>query len=99
MGIELVRRCANISVPIGRVQQIMLDNTIVANEMSVSNRNHNFERRNAQTSRAGWRPRQTSKARLAKDIADSIRAHQGREITHYTVDPELVSMVQKVLGW
>lgn len=78
---------------------IMIDKDIVASESVSGNRNRNFERRSAQTSRAGWKPRQTSKPRLARDIAESIRAHEGREITHYTLDPELVIMVQKALGW
>ena len=77
----------------------MIDNNIVAKGMSAGKRNRNFERRSAQTSRAGWKPRQTSKPRLARDIAESIRGHEGREIAHYTVDPELVIMVQKALGW
>lgn len=59
----------------------------------------NHERRNAQTSRTGWRPRQTSKAKLARDIAESMRAHEGRDISYYTLDPELISMVKKALGW
>lgn len=72
---------------------------MVTNEIASGKRNRNFERRNAQTSRAGWRPRKTSKARLANDIAESIRTNEGREISHYTVDPELVGMVKRVLGW
>lgn len=56
------------------------------------------ERTNAQTSRKGWRPRKTSQKRLAEDIAASMKAHEGRDIEHYTTDPDLIMMVQK-LGW
>lgn len=77
----------------------MIDGTMVATHSTDGKKNHKFERRNAQTSRAGWRPRQTSKRRLAIDIAESMRQHVGREITHYTLDPELISMVKQILGW
>lgn len=56
------------------------------------------ERTNAQTSRMGWKPRKTSNKRLAEDIAHSMREHKGRDISHYTTDPELVGMVKKALG-
>jgi hypothetical protein len=65
----------------------------------IGKQNRSFERRNSQTSRAGWRPRKTSQKRLAEDIALSIQAHEGREIAHYTLDLELTSMVKTILGW
>lgn len=71
---------------------------MVANGTISGKKNRNFERRSVQTSRAGWKPRQTSKTRLAADIAESIRAHEGREISDYTLDPTLVIMVQRALG-
>ena len=76
----------------------MANGEIVPNRMPGSKKNRNFERRNAQTSRAGWRPRQTSQIQLAKDIAESMRGHPDREITHYTLDSELISMVQRELS-
>lgn len=61
-------------------------------------RERSFERRNAQTSRRGWRPRGTSSKKLAEDIAHSIKTNAGRGIGDYTSDPELAIMVQKALG-
>ena len=75
-----------------------MDNMNVTNTTFVSKRNRSFERRSAQTSRAGWKPRQTSKARLAKDIAHSIKMHKNRAISDYTLDSELEIMVQMELG-
>lgn len=77
----------------------MMDNMIVSNGTGRNKKNRNFERRSAQTSRGGWRPRKTSKTQLARDIAESILSHEGREISDYTVDPELVFMVKRALGW
>src|SRR5687768_578607 len=62
-------------------------------------RERKFERRNAQTSKAGWHPRKTSRRRLAADIAHSMQSNKGRSISDYTTDPELVVMVQSALGW
>jgi len=57
-----------------------------------------FERRNAQTSRKGWRPRQTSDKKLAVDIAASLRENPGREVSVYTSNPAVVAMVQELMG-
>lgn len=57
----------------------------------------NFERRNAQTSRAGWRPQWNGLRQLAEDIAESMRQHPERNIRHYTTDEELIAMVETVL--
>jgi hypothetical protein len=74
------------------------EDTMVADGVDYGKKNRNFERRNAQTSRRGWKPKQTSRSKLAKDIAASILAHEGREISDYTADPELMVMVKKALG-
>lgn len=65
---------------------------------SAVKRERNHERRNAQTSRVGWRPRKTSKRRLAQDIVHSIKSNEGRSIRDYTADPELVELVQSALA-
>ena len=55
-----------------------------------------------QTSRRGWRPRQTSDARLATDIAASIRAHAEagvvRTALDYTSRVEIIERVEALLG-
>lgn len=55
-----------------------------------------------QTARKGWKPRQTSDAQLAQDIAESIRAHaqmgQVREIQSYTNREGVIRLVQAILG-
>ena len=66
---------------------------------SAVSRERSFERRSAQTSRAGWRPRKTSRKRLVADIVHSMEVNTGRQISDYTTDPELIEMVQKGLGW
>lgn len=61
-------------------------------------RHQKGERKNAQTSRAGWRPRKTSQCRLALDIAQSILDHPGRTPEHYTNDPNLIARIVAALG-
>lgn len=59
-------------------------------------------RQNAQTSRKGWRPRKTSDARLANDIAASIMSHAENgtvKTPHdYTKRTEIIEMVESLLG-
>lgn len=59
-------------------------------------------RTNAQTSRQGWRPRRTSDTRLARDIADSIRAHAEfgvvKSAWDYTSRMEVLERVETILG-
>jgi len=59
-------------------------------------------RTNSQTSRKGWRPRKTSDARLAIDIADSIRTHAvagvNKSAWDYTSRLELIERVEALLG-
>jgi hypothetical protein len=54
-----------------------------------------------QCARPGWRPRQTSRRRLAQDIASSIyQARQRgevRPISRYTHDHDLAAMMQALL--
>lgn len=55
-----------------------------------------------QTARAGWRPRKTSDARLARDIAESIRAHAKAGVVRlakeYTERIEIIHRVEALLG-
>lgn len=83
----------------GLVNDTEADAVEVLLRASAIKRERSFERRNAQTSRVGWRPRKTSRKRLAEDIAHSIREHEGRQVSDYTTDPELVAMVTQALGW
>jgi hypothetical protein len=54
-----------------------------------------------QTARKGWKPRKTSDARLAKDIAKSIKAHNDagviRSASDYTQRSEIIHMVESIL--
>lgn len=65
---------------------------------TIGPRHKKGERQNAQTSRAGWRPRKTSQCRLARDIAQSILDHPGRTPEHYTNDPDLIAQIVDALG-
>lgn len=59
-------------------------------------------RTNFQTSRRGWRPRRTSDARLATDIAASIRVHAEagviRTAWDYTSRLDIIGRVEALLG-
>ena len=59
-------------------------------------------RTSAQTSRPGWRPRKSSPAQLARDIAASIRQHRaaGRPaaIANYTTNPITIALVEQELS-
>jgi hypothetical protein len=59
-------------------------------------------RTNAQTSRQGWRPSQSSDARLASDIVASIRAHAEfgmvRSAWDYCDRLEIMERVETLLG-
>lgn len=65
---------------------------------SAVQRERKYERRSAQTSRAGWRPRKTSKKQLAKDIAASIIGNPGRTVADYGCDAEVAGMVNQILA-
>ena len=60
------------------------------------------ERSNFQTSRRGWRPRRTSDAKLARDIANSIKSHAAAGVVKsawdYTSRLELIERVEVLLG-
>lgn len=54
-----------------------------------------------QKARVGWKPRQTSKVKLAADIAFSIQTHAEYGVTRtaddYTQDPEVHDLVHSML--
>jgi len=66
---------------------------------SRAGRKRNFERRNSQTCRKGWKPRHGTLRQLAKDIAESIQQHEGRAPENYTGDADLLKMIREELGF
>lgn len=55
-----------------------------------------------QTARVGWKPKRTSDAKLARDIAHSIMAHAEvgtiRTAIHYTGREEVIEMINMILA-
>jgi len=82
----------------GLLSQDELDAIEYVLRASAVQRERSHERRSAQTSRAGWRPRKTSKKRLAEDIAASMMANPGRTLTDYGCDAEVAGMVNEILA-
>lgn len=56
------------------------------------------ERQNAQTSRAGWRPKRTNDYKLVLDIIESMRQNPGRDVRFYTTREKIVKMVNDLIG-